>query len=153
MRWYRQDPREIIGNQSADFVSLANEKVVDAAHRRDARVRDGRVELVGGTELIVLRRNDERAVGDPGERARCKAQVLRPDPDEGDGVGTAAAFEERKDLESAEAVADKAERNARRDRARVIDRRSDVVGLVPAATPLSGARAHAANVEAQRVPP
>src|SRR2546430_16608577 len=83
MRWYRQDPRELIGDEGADLVSFADEKVVDALHRGDARVRNGRAQLVGRTELVVLRRHDEGAVRDRRERARREAHVLRANADQG----------------------------------------------------------------------
>ena len=152
MRWYRQDAREIIGNESANLVSLADEKVVDAAHRSDARVRDGRAKLVGGTELIVLRRDDERAVRNRRQRAGCEGHVLRPDADERDGVDASAAREEREGLKGAEAVSHQAQRQPRRHRSRVVDGGLDVVGLVPAAGPLAGARANTAEVEAETEP-
>src|SRR5207247_7816576 len=153
MRWYRQHAGELLRHESPDLVAFADEKVVDAANRRDARVRDRRAELLGCAELVVLRRDDEHALRDRREGAWREANILRADADEGDGIGPAAALEVREDLERPEAVPDEAERQARRDRARVIDRRGDVVGLVSAATPLARARADAAEVEAQREPP
>src|SRR6266571_5656897 len=153
MRWYRQHAGELLRHESPDLVAFADEKVVDAANRRDARVRHRRAQLLGRAELVVLRRDDERAYWDRREGAWREAHVLRADADEGDGVGTASPLEVREDLERPEAVADEAEWKARRDRARVINRRGDVVGLVSAAAPLALARADAAEVEAQRVPP
>jgi len=142
MRWYRQHARELLRNEGADLVSLPDKKVVHARHRRDARVGHGRAELVGGAELVVLRRDDERALWDRRQRARCEAHILRADADERDGVGAAAPREVREDLERTEAVPDETERKARSDRTGVVDRRGDVVGLVPTAGPLSRARAY-----------
>src|SRR4029077_11372984 len=103
-------------DESADLVSFADEEVVDAVHRRDARVRDRRAELVGRTELIVLRRDDEGAIRDRRERARREAHVLRADADERDGIGAPTTREIREDLESPEAVSDEADRKAGGDR-------------------------------------
>src|SRR5437667_12464165 len=82
MRWYRQHARQLIRDERPDLVAFADEEVVDVAHRRDARVRDRSAELLGGAELIVLRRHDERAVRNRRQRARCEGPVLRPDPEE-----------------------------------------------------------------------
>src|SRR2546430_10983756 len=153
MRWYRQHTLELIRHERANFVALVDEKVVDAAHRRDACVRHRRLKLARCPELVVLRRDDERAFRDRRQGPRREAQVLRADADEGNGVGAAAAFEVREDLERAEAVADEPERQTWRHGARVVDSRAEVVGLVAPTTPLAGARADAAEVEAERVPP
>src|SRR5881397_985709 len=147
MRWYRQPARELIRDERANFVALADEEVVDAAHGRDACVRHGRLKLGRCAELIVLRRDDEHAFRDRRQSARREAHVLGADADEGDGVGAAATLEVRQDLERTEAVAHEAERKTWRDGARVVHRRGDVVGLVSPTTPLARARADAAEVE------
>src|SRR5207245_9325736 len=153
MRWYRQHARQLIGHERPHLVSFAYEEVIDVAHRRDARVRDRRSELLGGAELIVLRRHDERAVRNRRQRAGCEGHVLRPDADERDGAAAPAAREEREGLKGAEAVSDQAKRQPRRHRSRVVDRGLDVIGLIAPTGPLAGARANTAEVEAQRVPP
>src|SRR5436190_6431610 len=152
MRWYRQHACQLIRDERPDLVAFADEEVVDVAHRRDARVREGGAELVGRTELVVLRGHDERTVGDPRQRARGEAHVLRADTDERDRVGAPASLEKGESLERAEAVSHQTQRQTRCDGARVLDRGGDVVGLVAAAGPLAGARADAAEVEAKRVP-
>ena len=87
MRWYRQHARELLRDEGTDLVSFADEEVVDTAHGRDPRMRDSRAQLLGCPELVVLRRDDERAVGDLRQRARREAQVFRAHPDKGDGFG------------------------------------------------------------------
>src|SRR5437899_3209159 len=98
MRWYRQHARELLRHESPDLVALADEKVVDAANRRDARVRDRHSELLGRAELVVLRGNDERADRNGREGTWREAHILRADANEGDGISTAAALEVREDL-------------------------------------------------------
>src|SRR5438132_1144742 len=80
MRWYRQRPRELIRDELADLVPFADEEVVDALHHGDARIRDDRAQLVGCSELVVLRRHDERPRWDERQLARCEVHVLRSDP-------------------------------------------------------------------------
>src|SRR5437870_4445857 len=137
MRWYRQHACQLIRDERPYLVAFADEEVVDVAHRRDARVRDRSAELLRGAELIVLRRDDERAIGNRRQRARFKGHILCSDADERDDVGAPATREEREGLEGAEAVSHQAQRQPRRHRSRVVDGGLDVVGLVPAAGPLA----------------
>src|SRR5205823_14462354 len=104
MRWYRQHACQLIRDERPYLVAFADEEVVDVAHRRDARVRDRRAELLRGAELIVLRRHDERALVNRRQRARSEGHVLRSDADARDGVGVPSAREERGGLEGVEAV-------------------------------------------------
>src|SRR5438132_8366815 len=153
MRWYRERACQLIRDERPYLVAFADEEVVDVARRRDARVRDRSAELLRGAELSVLRRDDQRAIGNRRQRAGCEGHVLRPDADERDGVDASAAREEREGLKGAEAVSDQAQRKPRRHRSRVVDGGLDVIGLIAATGPLAGARANTAEVEAQRVPP
>src|SRR5919198_4142004 len=150
MRWYRQDACELIRDEPSDLVALADEEVVDATHDGDARVRHGRGELRRRAEPIVLGRDDERARRDRRQRPRREGHVLRPDADERDGLRRAAAVQVFEDLERPEAVADEAERQTRSEAARLADRGGEIFNLVLAAAPGAGARADAAEVEAQR---
>src|SRR5438552_15555519 len=152
MRWYRQYSRQLLGHEPSDFVSFPDEEVIDAAHDGDARVGDRCSPLVRGPELVVLGSDDERADGHLGKRARREVHILRADPHERDRVGRPAASEIREDLERAEAVANETERQGRRERPRVIDRRGEVLRLRASTGPFALALPDAAEVDAQRVP-
>src|SRR5438105_3470109 len=80
MRWYRQHARQLIGDELPHLVSFADEEVVDVAHRRDARVRDRRAELLRGAELIVLRRHDDVPSGIAGSARGAKVTSFVPTP-------------------------------------------------------------------------
>src|SRR6266568_1533349 len=98
MRWYRQHARELLGDERPDLIALTDEEVVDPAHRRDARVRECRAELLGRTELVLLRGHDERTVGDLRQRARGEAHVLRADTHERERVGAPTSLEKGEGL-------------------------------------------------------
>src|SRR5438067_1578221 len=152
MRWYRQRPRELIRDELADLVPFADEEVVDALHHGDARIRDDRAQLVGCSELVVLRRHDERPRWDERQLARCEVHVLRSDPNERDRLGPAAAREIGEHRERAEAVAGERQREAALDGAGVGDGGCEIVRLIATSAPGPRALADAAEVEAQRVP-
>src|SRR5947208_9625689 len=104
MRWYRQHACQLIRDERPDLVTFADEEVVDVSHGRNTRVRDCGVELCRRAELVVLRGDDERTVGDPRQCARGEAHVLRSDTNERDRVRAPASVEKRESLERAEAV-------------------------------------------------
>src|SRR3989442_4272294 len=129
MRWYRQHPRELTGDEPSDLVALTDEEVIDAAHHRDARVRDRGTQLVRGPELVFLGSHDECARRDLGELARFEIQVFRSHPDKRNGVRPSAARELSEALQRAEPVPDEAKRQGRRERTSVIDRRPEIIPL------------------------
>src|SRR2546428_5979524 len=152
MRWYRQYSRQLFGNEPSDFVALADEEVIDAAHHGDARIRDRGPQLVRGPELVVLRRDDEGPRRDRRKRARREVNIPRAAPHEGDRVGRPAPREICEDHERAEAVAGEAQRKAGRELPGMPDGGREVIGFPSPVGPLAGAQADAAKVEPQRVP-
>src|SRR5437773_4443543 len=95
MRWYRQHSRKLLGDKPSDLVPLPDEEVIDAGYHGDPCVRHRGPQLLRGPELVVLRRDDEGALRDFGQRARREVQAPSTDPDERHRIRRPAAGEIR----------------------------------------------------------